>query len=284
MFRTLAIITLLITALTACGTTPNAPSAPTAVPFPSVTPGRLVRGILGLQPIGADSASLANPATAIALASQPTATPDTAACPAQNPDLTLPSLRPAAQDISTAIEQFLSEGGTVNALTMGLTDSWLVIGETGFVQSDADLTGEGSPDILVSYSADEGGTLLVIGCVDGVYQTRYQAITGGDAPEILWLGDVNVNASPEVVFSNRICPPDATADNEDELCTYRTQLISWQADQARFVSLLPGAIEGEGAPTVTDIDEDRILEVVSLITSDGTAATGPQRTGVNIWD
>src|SRR6266496_3060206 len=55
---------------------------PTAIPFPTVTPGLLIKGVLpDVVGVPLNGVGLSNPATAVALANQPTATPDYKTCP-----------------------------------------------------------------------------------------------------------------------------------------------------------------------------------------------------------
>lgn len=266
--------------LAACQPTAPLSTAPTAIPFPTMTPGRIVRGILPtVVALPLDGAGLANPATAVALANQPTPTPNYAACPA--PAAPALASRPATgREMSADMARFLAEGGTAAALDQGLRTEWDVLGETGVVRGEADFTGEGVAEVLVSYAApDEGGTLLIFGCLNGLYLPLYQAITGGPAPQIVQLGDMNYDSRPEILFASYEC----SAENPED-CAYRSQLLNWQPDDGRFVSLLNTPINGAQPPTISDVDNDNVLEVVMREDNPGTAATGPLRTGVNIYD
>lgn len=281
MSRLHAILWLLLAALAACApVAPAANLAPTIVPFPTMTPGRLVRGLLPTvvaQPLN-DGSQLANPATAVARASLPTAAPDYAACPAPaNP--ALPSRPLAGLDTAPAITNFMSAGGSVEALTSLLRDEWALLGERGAVHYDADLIGAGAPQLLVVYdSPDGGGTLLILGCANGRYTPLYQATTGA-MPEIINMDDMTYDGRPELLYSYREC----RNDNPDD-CAYRTLLLAWSADEGRFVNLLNTTINSLELPTISDIDNDRVTEIVVRLTDSGSAATGPLRTGVNIYD
>jgi hypothetical protein len=85
-----SLLSLSIMLMAACllfvGCQPNPASEqnlpPTAIPFPTVTPGREIKGLLP-EGVGVplNGVGLSNPATAVALANQPTATPDYKTCP-----------------------------------------------------------------------------------------------------------------------------------------------------------------------------------------------------------
>jgi hypothetical protein len=256
------------------------PAAPTPISFPTMTPGARLEGVLPVQ-IGLplDGVGLANPATAVALANQPTPTPNYAACPVPaNPPLdeTAPTNDLA---LRTAIINYLTQGGAPLALGDQLR-GWGVIGEQGAVDTSADFTGAGQADVILSYAApDEGGTLLVAGCANGAYLLRYQIATGGAVPQIISTGDLNADNRADLLFSAEAC----AADNTDD-CAFRTQLLTFDPPSGRFVSLLNGTIASAVAPTLRDIDDDRVQEIVVRSDFDGNRATGPLRTGTTIYD
>lgn len=253
---------------------------PTVIPFPTVTPGSQLNGLLPTRMgLALDGSGAASPATAIALVNQPTATPDYEVCPGSgSPEV--PTAPTTGRAISAAISDFLNEGGSPLQLGEVLT-RWEILGETGANRSDLDFTGEGTPDVLLSYRApDDGGVLLVLSCVGGQYQPLHEAITGGTAaPTVIQAGDMNFDSRPDVLYASTLC----TADNAEN-CNTRTQLITWNAELGRFVSLLNGAINSPVAPSLSDIDDDRVQEIVVRLTDDGNATTGPLRTGVTIYD
>lgn len=276
MIRRFLPLLLLIAA--ACGATPAADTTPTAFPFPTMTLGRVLHVPMPtLYGVPLDGSGLANPATAVALSNRPTATPNLRACPAADPAATLdPVMPPSAAQIDDALARYLNAGGNADNLTVFMRQNWDALGETGFARGDLDLTGEGTPEIIVSYRApDAGGTLLVFGCIDGRYLARYEAALGGDAPEMLTIGDLNLNGAPELLFGSANCA---------ETCAYTTQMLTWSADRARFVNLLSGVITSASAPTVEDIDSDRISELIVRMEDNGDAETGPLRTGFTVYD
>ncbi len=269
---------ILILLLAACQQTPAA-SAPTAVSLPTMTPGRVIEA--PLQPVfGVPlDGGLSNPATAIALANRPTPTPNYSACPIPNSSTTFNGAIPtSARAMNDAIAGYLSEGGSAANLESTLRDDWHVLGSTGTVRGSLDLTGEGTPEIIITYTTpDEGGVLLIDGCIDGRYLTRYQTALGGATPQILNVGDMNFNHIPEVVFTSQDC---STSD----ACVYHTQIVTWNPQGGRFVNLLSGAITGDQVPTIEDTDSDQVNEIVIRYDQTGDSQTGPLRTGYTIYD
>ena len=268
------LITLLLM-LTACQTSSNKSSS-TALPFPTVTPGRVLQGILATPQ---NSGALSNPATAIAFVNQPTPTPDTRACPPASEHAELSEVPSNGDEIATEIVRFLSAGGTAIALEEALKDDWVVLGEDGFVRSDIDLTGDNTPEVIMGYTVPgEGSILLITGCEEGHFVLRHETVTETSIPpQIILIGDVNQSRLPNLTFVTQIC------ENDDE-CRYQTHIIEWQPDLGRFVSLLGTTILSDELPEQADMDNDAVIEVIIRMESNGTLATGPLRTGVNIYD
>lgn len=264
--------------LAACQPTTPTNTVPTAYPFPTATVGRTVHGVLPLAQ-AAGGGSLANPATAAALSNQPTATPDYSACPA--PRETVLGERPLSpRGIVESLIRYLSDGGTRSALETGMRD-WGFLGETGYLRGDLDLTGEGAPEIIIGYTQGElaeNGVMLILGCANGGYVSRYQAIASGEnPPQILDILDLNYDQQPDILFTDRVC-------QAENVCTYQTQLITWNAELGRFSSILNSAINSDKPPEVRDIDNDNVGELIVRLDNAGSAATGPLRTGINIYD
>ncbi len=271
--RLLLILLLLIAA---CQSSAPTADAPTTIPFPTMTPGHVIEGALP-PALAVPLNGLSNPATAIALANRPTATPNYRSCPDPSDAATLDPIEPAnAHLMDDAIARFLSNGGTVARLESTLRDDWKVLGDQGIVRGDIDLTGEGTAEIILTYDTpDEGGVLLIEGCIDGRYLTRYQAALGGDIPQILTVGDLNYNGIPELLFSSKDC---------SSACVYHTQMVTWNPDRGRFVNLLGGAITSDEVPVVQDTDNDQVSELIVRFEDDGNAQTGPLRTGYTLYD
>jgi hypothetical protein len=279
---------MLLVLCAACQPSAPAALAPTAIVFPTMTPGRVIEAILPPSSgLPLDGAGLANPATAIALANQPTATPNYRACPAPDSETALASLPTlTARAAADAIEQFMNAGGTLVNLERGLRETWGVVDERGgFVRGDLDLSGEGVPEAVIGLTtADEGGLLLILTCIDGRYSIVYQTAlnsTGDasliDAPRLIATQDINQNALPELVYTVRAC-------GEADRCEYHTQIAAWSAARGRFNNLLGEAVLSEAEPTLDDIDEDRVSELIVRLDNPGDADTGPLRTGYTIYD
>ncbi len=274
---------LLLLLLTACEAQTPASSAPTVIPFPTMTPGRTIRGILPtVVSLPLDGSLRANPATAVALAIRATTTPDYNACPpVAAPVLPPPPADP--RDMADEIARFLASGGTPAALQSALREVWDVLGENGLVRADLDLTGEGAPDVLVVFDAGSaGGVIMILGCSSGRYLPYYQWINPDGTPQLVYLGDMNQSGKAEVLYTAQVC--DILEEQAGADCILQTQLIGWRPEQGRFESLLVGAITSQEPPTVSDIDNDGVLEIAARMTSSGTSQTGPLRTGVRIYD
>ncbi|MBI1257691.1 MAG: hypothetical protein GC204_09495 [Chloroflexi bacterium] len=242
-----------------------------------MTAGRVIEAPLApVIGVPLNGSGLSNPATAIALANRPTPTPNYRSCPEPNPAATLAATAPPnARLMDDAIVRYLSEGGDTVTLENTLRDSWNVLAG-GAVRGDVDLTGEGTPEIILTYSTpDEGGVLLIEGCIDGRYLTRYQAALGGATPEILTVADLNYNGIPELLFASKDC----TA-----ACVYHTQMVTWNPEHGRFINLLGGAITSDQVPVAQDIDGDHVLELLDKFDNDGDKTTGPLRTGYTVYD
>jgi len=258
-------------ALAACQ--PSTPATPSVAPFPTVTVGRVIEAVLPPR-LDAGNAALSNPATALALASRPTPTPNVTACPTPNAGMMLAADRPSADRLDTALLRFLAEGGTLVTLETGLR-AWGVITNVGGVRGDLDLTGEGTPEIIIRYAIDNEGILLIVGCLEGGVIDRYRAVIGQPPPDIISIVDANVNGLPDLLFSGQTCDPS---------CTYRAQMVTWLPAQGRFVNLIADPLINGTPPTLEDIDDDRVGEVVARQISPGDATTGPLRTGMTVWD
>jgi hypothetical protein len=272
-------IAVTLALIAACQPAGGQPTEPAESLFPTMTPGRVLHGLL--DPPGAQDAGqfISNPATVAAMASQPTATPDTGSCPVSSQTATLPAELPGSgHDIHQEIVRFLSEGGSISRLENTLRDSWEILGEDGFIRHDIDLTLSGTPEIIAGYShPEEGGRLFIAGCLDGRYALHYEVTSDEPAPpDLLLLGDMNRDGYTNVLFTTRTC--------DDILCSYQTRLIGWRPDAGRFVSLLATPIIGDTQPQARDIDDDGVTEIILRLESSGTSATGPLRTGVYIYD
>ncbi len=252
--------------------------APTFPPFPTMTPGQVLAGVLPTRAFNPNS-PLSNPATAIAFSNRATPTPDFGACPAVGGNATLATSRPRTRDEATqAMIRFLQEGGRFDELRRRLQNDWFALGDGAELRNDTDLTGEGTPEIILSYNAEGLGQLLVIGCVDGLYQILYQLLSDRpQPPTLIWLGEMNNEIPAELVVSRVAC-----GGSED--CRYDTVLLRWDGVLSRLVNALDVVLLSDNLPQVRDMDNDDVAELVVELTDRGTSATGPLRTGVNIYD
>ena len=264
--------------LAACApSSPVAPGQP-AASFPTMTPGSRIDGTLP-TPRPASANLLANPATAIAAASRPTATPDYAQCPP--PDDSTPfSVPTSAEALPDAIADFLSDGGTNTTLERALRDAGFITDDAGLIRANYDLTGESTSEVIVSYATPEngGGVFLVFTCADSRYALRYQNAIGDTAPQVLNISDLNRDAQTDLLFAAEEC------SDVDGLCEYRTVIITWEASSGRFVNLLNTPPDGDTPPSVADLDNDEVLEVITVQEDAGNPDSGPIRTGSQIYD
>lgn len=275
------LFTILIVAcgLVACQPAPPTSLEPTEPFFPTVTLGHQVAGILVTPQPRTDNAAQVNPATAVAVSNRPTPTPDRGSCPQAVDNAQLEESPATREGAINAMLAFLNAGGTPAALERALISRWRVFGDDGYFRSDVDLTGENTPELVLGYIAPgDVGTLLILGCDAGQYVQRYEAITDGSAPpQLLRLSDVNANPPNDVAFVRQQCV-------SVDVCELQTQIITWNRAEGRFVNLLNEPLFTLDAPTLRDMDEDRVEELVVSLGDNGTTATGPLRTGVNIYD
>jgi hypothetical protein len=248
-------------------------------PFPTVTPGRQVSGLLPtVVGVPLSGGVNANPASDL-LPNQLTPTSDLRQCP-PNARIDLDPQPAIARDINAAVIRYLSAGGNPQALQDALRSDWGVLGINGYVRADFDLTGEGVAETIVSYLApDGGGTLMIGACVSGRVELVYDALLGGEPPQIVWTSDMTFDGAPDLLFASRVC-----TDEGDDTCGYRTQLITWRAALGRFVNLLGEPIASNQVPTVEDVDQDRVNELVVRLDDQGDAESGPRRTGIAVYD
>lgn len=268
----LLLICCLLLVLSACRAD-SGTFTPTVPLFPTVTAGRVVRA--SIPPAANPGGS--NPATALAAISRPTVTPNLRSCPAPNEALALPAERPPAALLDSTLIQFLDDGGTLVAVETTLR-AWGMIGDDfGGTRGDLDLTGEGTPEILLRFAADGEGVLLIAGCLEGRVIDRYRAALTERAPEIISAVDANVSGLPDLLFAAQTC-------DDDGVCAFRAQMATWQPERGRFVNLISDVWQNDAPPTLEDIEGDRVGEVIARFSSPGDATTGPLRTGFTVWD
>lgn len=279
MLPKISLFFLLSLVLIACQPTPQAQSFPTEIPFPTMTMGYALVADLPPREGLINENSLANPATVEANVARPSPTPNLRSCPAQSGGLSLAVLPDTPSASNDAIANFLTLGGSLTDLEDQMINDWGVLGTEGFIRSDSDMTGEGTPEIIVSYTAPgDVGALSIFTCSNGQYLARYEITSdGSDPPLLTWLGDINGNGFNDLVYSAFAC-------DEDDTCEYTTQIVTWERERGRFVNLVDRTMTSFNVPTLNDIDNDDVAELVLVLDSRGTSATGPLRTGVNIYD
>lgn len=277
MIKRLTFTTILLFIIAACQTVPQTTSLSTDEPFPTMTVGQELEG--RLPTAGARPNLFQSTPAAIVASSRATPTPNTSRCPFPNNDAQLASFPASRIDAINIILQFLNDGGSSEGLREAILREWGdAFGENGYIDS-IDLTGEGTAEIILGYIAPgDVGTLLIFGCQEGRYLQLYEAINDGiDPPQLIHVGDINNSAPAELAFARRLC-------SDAETCDFQTQIIAWTYTLGRFVNLLPETLSTLDVPELRDIDNDRVLEIVIALDDNGTAATGPLRTGVNIYD
>ncbi len=258
-------------------------------PFPSTTPGRVIHAEIANP---AQDNLAANPATAVAIVRQPTATPDLTLCPspAGEDDARLEDTAPQNPDIVIEeIVRFLSAGGAPGRLNDILRGTWGLIAETGTFRADVDLTGEGSAEMIISYTTPENrGALLVLGCRESAYRVLYQSEADiAEAPVLVDTRDMNYNGLNDLVFAARACPTDedgTVVSSDPDDCDYVTRLLSWLPDEDRFANLMEDDVLTGSPPEINDFDNDQVSELVFRLDNSGNSITGPLRTGTNIYD
>ncbi len=275
---------LLLMVLAACQPQVEAPRL-VITPFPSVTPGDFFEDEL---PLGGEVAA---PATIVAISRAATPTPDFAGClPLTSPDIPLETTAPANPVIAAEeIVRYLAAGGDLGRLRETLQDEWDILNGDGYLRDDIDFTGEGLNEIIIGYTlADSNGTLVIFGCSEGAYQILYQSDADTTAPpQIVAFGDLNNSGTNDLLFAVQTCERDAQGQIRGTVpdhCGYVNRLLTWQESRQRFTNLLPEDVWNMAPATVSDFDNDQVSEVVLQLESNGNTATGPLRTGVNVYD
>lgn len=258
-----------------CSPAPSG-GVPTAIPFPTTTIGAEMRGWLP-TPILGSSGNLANPATAVARANQPTATPNYHACPAGNTSLAFDLPSDDSTPISSAMLSFLNVGGSIQAIHHTLLNTNR-LGENGQVLQSLDMTGELTPELIFTYlEREEVGMILILVCENNHYVIRYERDLP-TVPTIIADEDLNRDGYNDLLFTVQTCDP------IDSFCEYSTTLISWQAQRGIFVNLLLTEQDGDQLPQIADVDNDSIAEIITLQQGTGTSQTGPIRSTTHIYD
>ncbi|MBE0690322.1 MAG: hypothetical protein IH587_09405 [Anaerolineae bacterium] len=279
MWRFSIFIWLIVIVLVGCAPTSVMDAPAAQIPFPTMTPGHYAAGEMPTQVALALDGGLALNAASALNPNQATAAPSFNRCPpAASPELDpQPSI---AREMDASMIRFLDAGGDAPTLEEALRSQWGVLGSSGFVRTDIDFSGEGTPEFIISYLApDGGGSLLIASCADGRVLQVYETTLGGEPPQILWANDMTFDGAVDMLFSSRVCSG-ATEDT----CVYRTQLIHWLDRLGQLVNLLGSPVEASRPPTIEDVDQDQVFELVVRQDDDGDAESGPRRTGLDVYD
>lgn len=263
-----------------CQQQSTAPIQETVIPFPTVTPGQVIQGVLSTpNPVG--QSALVRLATLDAQNARITPTPSALSCPV-GATIALPDERPpTTRQVVNTLLDYLSEGGQTIALLATLRRDWAILGEGGFVRADRDLTGEGETEVIVAFTSpeDETGVLIILGCLDGAYVAHYEQESDDETPpEITQIIDMNRDQRSDLLITFQAC------DVNGQNCNFQSELITWRADLGRFVSLLNADLISDEPPETIDFDNDEVLEIVIRLENDGNTTTGPLRTGTSIYD
>ncbi len=279
---------LVFAALTGCGSSGPSSIEATLPPVtpPTVTPGGMILMWLpteGPRPTPTPEALLTTPNYLL------TALPageDLVECPP--PDNPFPPDTPASYNLYAAtINDFLSSGGSIAALA-SILRGWEAVGdEVGLVTDSYDLTGDGVYEIMVIVAdpfnagiSPQPGQLLVYGCFEQNYHLLYSSDYGPGfgLPTILHVGDMNADASPELVLFQQRC--------QGNSCVQTAQVLSWSAPNDGFITLNVDTVGSpDGRFAIQDLDGDGVLEL--MITGGGTStnvSAGPPRSSTTIWD
>jgi hypothetical protein len=189
----------------------------------------------------------------------------------------MPEALPPPDLLDSTLIAFLNAGGAPLILERALREWGVMTAEAGGMRADLDLTGEGVPEIILSYRSGDEGALLILGCVGGRVIDRYRAALTEQPPIIVSATDANLSGTRDLLFAARTCRPDG-------VCGYRAQMATWDASRGRFVNLISDPLFSPELPTLDDADGDRIAEIVVRFTATGDARTGPLRTGTTFWD
>jgi hypothetical protein len=276
---------LAVILLAACAPEAEAPRLQ-ITPFPTPTAGAVLRGVL-LTPVSSVPEGLISPATAVAIAAQPSPTPDLFTCPPLSTAASLEDTPPLnAPIVIEEVLRFLNSGGAYADLDATLRTRWELVREGDSLRGDIDFTGEGSSEILMTYARPDGlSSVLIVGCVEGQWRALYELDTETtEPPQVIAVGDMNRDRRNDLLFSVTQCPVDESGALLEDECELRTRLLAWQPADQRFANLLVDEVLSQNLPQINDFDNDEVSEIVVRLENPGTTRTGPLRTGTHIYD
>ncbi len=187
----------------------------------------------------------------------------------------------------TTINNFLSAGGSVPFLS-SILRTWGVVGDDfGLVTDSYDLTGDGVYEVVVVLAdpfnanvSPRPGQMFVFGCGEADYRLLYASDYGPGygLPRILFVGDMNLDTRPEMVYFQERCQSGA--------CVQAAQVLGWSAPNDGFIALNVDTVgASDGRFSIQDLDDDGVQEIMIQgggISTDMSA--GPSRTSTTIWD
>lgn len=207
-------------------------------------------------------------------------------CP--TPGNPLPSIRPANfGQFAQAIALYLSAGGPTTTLESTLRTWGAIVEGHGVLQADTDLTGDGVNEIIVTLydpstykpNAPSPGQLLIYGCAQKGYRLLYSTPFSQSTmlPELKRVGNMNGDGRAQIAFTQQLCT--------NGVCTQSMQILNWNAVIGSFVPLNDVLMDATNAKvTISDLDNDGILEVSITSNPPTDLAAGPYRRTVRIWD
>lgn len=287
----------------------NAPPEPTAtpIPFSTATPGGIISVWMNEPTASAslatssetEGALLGPVATATAAQERILSATQTAAAPTPQPvfqptDCPAPrgvSAPPTPTDFSqypANLSVYLSNGGAPSVLESTLRQWGAITDQGGVVQADTDLTGDKLPEVLVTlfnpftYNPEallNSGLLLIFGCDNQAYRLLYSSSynPGIALPVLHRVGDMNGDVKAEIVYDTQSCTT--------SYCTREGSILSWNATIGAFEPLNNQQILAvNGRFGVADVDGDGILELSISSFTPTSAASGPTRGSIDVWD
>lgn len=225
---------------------------------------------------------------------EPEPTEEASVCVAPG-SASLPDVSPAFDEYGDTFAEYLSAGGDVEQLRETLIE-WGAIRqeegtEFGGVNAEHDLTGDGVNDVIISAVDVDAepliyappGEVFVYTCVDGEYRLDYS--DGGEdpmvdsVPDVIALDDFTGDEVADLLYSISSCGA--------HTCYTNVHGIFWDAESGGREPLLmiePPISEPYSDISVSDVDDDGVMEVAVSVGMIGSVGAGPQRTYRDVYD
>jgi hypothetical protein len=256
------------------------PVTPPAEVSPSpVIPTTTVPAATDTPPPATDLPATETPVPEVSPTLLPSPTPGGEPCLASQPQVSL-----QAGDFAgfpQSVLDFLNAGGSLEALDQGLYTAG--VANQPLSVAAADLTGDGSRDVVVSiYNPDSiatppGGRLLIYTCESGQYRLAYDEQTEDlwGAPGIRYLQDLDNDESAELVASRPTCGA--------HTCFEDITILVW--DGSTFENRLEWTTTDLPYPDVRleDPEGDGIYDLIVVGSGFGSVGAGPQRSLIRSW-